>query len=294
MRVLCVDNEKHSLRRMLSLCREMPLITEAEGFTDPCEALSRMKERPAELVLLDADISGTDGIAPARRIRERYPHTAIIVLSADPRHAVEAWELHATGYLLKPFTREQLHDELSYALMWRRSNVSDSAVPHIAARSFGSFDLIVDGKKLDFPRAKSKELLAFLIDRKGIWVSRANAFHTLWPDTEYGRPQQKQLDVIIRSLRATLREHGIDELLVLEHGMLRIEPQALDCDMYRLFAGDKQYEAEYQGEYMTSYSWANLTEGHIDSELRRRRSRAGEDSEAAGQPPPHAREHTHF
>ena len=294
MKVLCVDNEKQSLRRTLSLCREMPRITEAEGFTDPCEALSRMEERPAELVLLDAGISGTDGIAPARRIRELYPHTAIIILSADPQQAVAAWELHATGYLLKPFTREQLHDELSYALMWRRSNVNDSAVPHIAARCFGSFDLLVDGKKLDFSRARSKELLAFLIDRKGIWVSRAEAFHTLWPDAEYGRPQQKQLDVIIRSLRATLKENGIGELLLLERGMLRIEPRALDCDMYRLFAGDRQYEAAYQGEYMTSYSWANLTEGRIDSELRRRRGRAGESSEAAGPSPPHAREHTSF
>ena len=54
--------------------------------------------------------------------------------------------------------------------------------------------------------------------------------------------------------------------------MLRIVPQFVDCDVYRLLAGDEHYENEYRGEYMTPYAWAGLTEANIDSELRRRRA----------------------
>ncbi len=275
MRAICVDDEEASLRSALSLCREAPRIEKAEGFSDPEEALAWVERHPTDLVLLDIRMPGTDGIALAQRIRELSPRTAIVFLTAHPEYALRAWELHASGYLLKPLTAALLCEELDNAAEWLRRSGREDPIPHIAARSFGSFDLYVDGRRLDFSRAKARELLAYLIDRKGIRASREECFRILWPNEEYARPGQKQLDVVIRSLRSTLREYGIGELLVLERGTLRIVPRALDCDMYRLFAGDERYENEYRGEYMSSYAWANQTEGMIDSELRRRRSLRG-------------------
>ena len=272
MRAVCVDDESRSLQHMLSLCGEMLQLSEVVGFSDPCEALAWIEAHPTELALLDVHMPEMDGITLAHGIRTISPDTAILFVTAHPQYAVDAWRIHATGYLLKPLTREKLSDELNYAAEWRRQRAEKEPIPHIAVQTFGNFDLIVDGKKVDFARSKSKELFAYLVDKKGIRVSRHEIFGKLWPDDEYTRPKQKQLDVIIRSLRTTLLENGIGEILQLERGMLRIVPQVIDCDMYRLFAGDVHYENEYQGEYMTPYTWANLTEGHIDSELRRRRA----------------------
>ena len=272
MKAVCVDDEKLSLQQTLSLCREMLQLSEVVGFSSPGEALAWIEAHPTDLALLDVNMPEMDGITLAHRIRKASPETAILFVTAHPQYAVDAWKIHATGYILKPLTRERLSDELNYAAEWRRERAAKEQIPHIAVQTFGNFDLIVDGKKVNFARSKSKELFAYLVDKKGIRVSRHEAFQKLWPDDEYTRPKQKQLDVIIRSLRATLRENGISEILQLEQGMLRIVPQVIDCDMYRLFAGDVHYENEYQGEYMTPYTWANLTEGHIDSELRRRRA----------------------
>ena len=272
MKAVCVDDEKPALEHSVSLCREMLQLTQVDGFTDPREALTWMREHPTDFALLDICMPEMDGITLARGIREISPETAILFVTEHPQYAVEAWEVHATGYISKPLTGERLSDELNYAAEWRRERTGERQVPHIAVQTFGNFDLIVDGERVCFARAKSKELFAFLVDKKGIRVSRAEVFQRLWPGEEYTRPRQKQLDVIIRSLRATLREYGISEILQLERGTLRIVPQVIDCDMYRLFAGDVRYENEYQGEYMTPYAWANLTEGYIDSELRRRRA----------------------
>ena len=272
MKAVCVDDEKPALEHSVSLCREMLQLTQVEGFTDPREALTWMREHPTDFALLDICMPEMDGITLARGIREISPETAILFVTEHPQYAVEAWEVHATGYISKPLTGERLSDELNYAAEWRRERTGERQVPHIAVQTFGNFDLIVDGERVCFARATSTELFAFLVDKKGIRVSRAEVFQRLWPGEEYTRPRQKQLDVIIRSLRATLREYAISEILQLERGTLRIVPQVIDCDMYRLFAGDVRYENEYQGEYMTPYAWANLTEGYIDSELRRRRA----------------------
>ena len=259
MKVICVDDEPQVLRYNVSLCREMPRITETRGFNDPEEALVWLETHAPDIALLDIGMPGTDGLTLARTIRDRHPE-----------YAAEAWEIHASGYLLKPLTKERLTDELSYAAEWIRKNSKGDLVPHIGVQTFGNFDLLVDGRPVTFARSKAKELFAFLVDRKGILVSRAEIFRELWEDEEYTRPKQKMLDVIIRSLRSTLNENGIGEILQTERGMFRILLQALECDMYRLLAGDERYEQKYQGEYMSLYSWARLTEGHIDSELRRR------------------------
>lgn len=80
--------------------------------------------------------------------------------------------------------------------------------------TFGEFDLKVDGETVDFPRAKARELLAYLIDRQGYSVSRANVFAVLFEDKQYDRSMQKQLDVIIRSLRETLRKIDAEDIFL--------------------------------------------------------------------------------
>jgi len=71
---------------------------------------------------------------------------------------------------------------------------------------------------------------------------------------------QKQLDVYIRSLRDTLREYGISEIMEMKKGILRIVPGTLVCDAYLFFSGDSPTINSYRGEYMSSYSWASITE----------------------------------
>ena len=135
---------------------------------------------------------------------------------------------------------------------------------HILVRTFGEFDVWVDGKPVSFSRAKAKELLAYLIDRQGSSITRANAFATLWENGVYDRSMQKQLDVVIRSLKDTLRDYGIEEILEVHRGSLRIRPEMIDCDLYRFFEGDVDAVNSYRGEYMNAYSWASMTESSIE------------------------------
>ena len=76
-----------------------------------------------------------------------------------------------------------------------------------------------------------------------------------------------RLDVIIRSLRATLEENQAGQILQLEQGTLRIVPEELDCDYYRLLKGEGDAIREFQGEYMSAYAWASSTEGYIETRL---------------------------
>lgn len=267
MRALCVDDDRQSLQNTLSLCSQARLIASVEGFTSPREALKWMESNPVELAILDVNMPEMNGLALAKTIRERSRGTAILFLTAHPQYAADAWAIHPSGYVIKPLTAARLGEELEYAAQWLERMGVRSGGRRVEVKTFGNFDVFVDGSKLRFSRTKAKELLACLIDRRGIRMTRAEAFRILWDGEEYTRPKQKILDVIIRNLRATLEENRIGDVVELEQGTLRVVPEKLDCDYYRLLQGDGDAIREYQGEYMCAYPWASSTEGYIDSRL---------------------------
>lgn len=263
VKIICVDDERLVLELAVSLCRELPQRPEVEGFTRSTEALSWFRGHTADIALLDINMPDMDGLALAARIKELSPDTAVIFLTGHARYAVDAFAMHASGYLLKPVSPERLAAEIEYAMKYRKDQ-SPPPAAHILARTFGEFDLYVDGEVVSFPRAKAKELLAYLVDRQGGSVTRATVFAALWGDAAYDRSMQKQLDVVIRSLRSALEEHGAAQILEMKQGSMRVVPERFTCDMYRFFAGDADAVNAYRGEYMSSYSWASLTEAYLD------------------------------
>ena len=260
MDVICVDDEVLFMRQILSMCLEIPEVSHAEGFTSAAKALSWLEEHTADVALLDIHMPDMDGLALAGEIRKRRPHMAVIFVTSYSRYAVDAFALHPSGYLLKPVSKERLSAELAYAASMR---LCPTCAARITVQTFGYFEIMVEGDKVAFNRSKSKELLAFLVDKRGGGMTRSQAQAELWEDREYDRQMQKQFDVILRSLRGTLREYGISEILELQRGFIRIRPELLDCDLYRFLDGDKNAMREFRGEYMAGYAWARITEGYL-------------------------------
>ena len=273
MRIICIDDEPLILNMTVELCEKLPEAPEVTGFTKASEALKWLEGHSADIALLDINMPEMSGLELAARIRALDPSTAIIFLTGYSEYAVDAFRLHASGYLVKPVNKQRLAEEIAHAAGLRSEPQAQSEPDaRITARTFGEFDLFVDGKPLSFPRSKSKELLAYLIDRQGGGITRSAAAAVLWEDRPYDRSMQKQLDVIIRSLRTTLEAAGAQEIFELQKGTMRIVPEKLDCDMYRFLAGDPAAVNSYRGEYMNAYSWASFTEAFLDRMKNRKKS----------------------
>jgi len=260
MKAICVDDELYAMEYTVGQCRQLPQIEEVQGFTRSREALDYLRDHPADLAILDINMPEIDGIALAIRIKQMHPQTAVLFLTAYREYAFDAFSVHPAGYLLKPVSLDELKTEISYVFR------DEKSVPQsrIQVRTFGEFELLVDGKVVSFARAKSKELLAYLIDRQGGSVTRAAAFAVLFEDEPYTRQRQKYMDVIIRSLKTTLDECGAGDILEMNRGGLRICPEKLDCDAYRFFSGDEEMVKSYRGEYMSAYTWASVMEAYMD------------------------------
>jgi len=263
MKMICVDDESRALKYTVSQCGKLPQIEEVTGFTRASEALAWAEKHPVDVALLDIDMPDMNGIALGVKLKQLNPETAIVFLTAYKEFAFDSFEARPSGYLLKPATQEEVEREISYAV----SRLTEKHYARIYARTFGSFDLMVDGKAVVFSRSRAKEILAYLIDRQGEGVSRTDVFAALWGDRMYDYSMQKQLDVYIRSLRETLRAQNAEEIFDLNRGVLRVFPDKFECDMYQLLAGDAGAMNAYRGEYMRTYGWASETEALLSRKI---------------------------
>ena len=266
MNAICVDDEAQVLRHIVTSLQNMHLLREVHGFTLPQDALEWVRTNPVELAVLDIDMPGMTGLELAGELRKINPRISILFLTAFNQYALDAYSVHPTGYLLKPFEQARLKQEVEYAL----SHLPGRKRAHISVQTFGHFEILVDGKPLAFRRSKSKELLAYLVDRRGAGITRQDAFSILWEDRMYDVSMQKQMDVVIRTLRDTLQKYGIGNLFELQNRNLRILPELIDCDIYRMLDGDEEAISAYFGEYMSQYTWAADTEARLSAVANRK------------------------
>ena len=132
LRVLLVDDEARArlrLRTLLGDCRTPPAVVTAEA-ADAQQALTALRHTQFDLLLLDINMPGMDGVTLARSLRELggtdpKNQPAVVFVTAHTEHAVQAFELEAADYLTKPVRLERLQQALG-KVQQRRQLLTDA------------------------------------------------------------------------------------------------------------------------------------------------------------------------
>lgn len=259
MRVVAVDDEALLLEDFLFQIKQVNKIDSVEGFNNPEDALEYCKDNMVDVAFLDIQMPEMNGIVLAQRLKELQKDINIIFLTAYPEYSIDAMRLHASGYLVKP----ALVSEIATELEDLRKPVVREEMKRIYAHTFGNFDLFVDGKPLVFKRSKSKEILAYLIDRQGASVSKKELANVIWEMDEYNRTKQIQLQTLLSELMKSLKEVGAERMVNKEYNSFAVNLREFDCDYYQFLMGDTRAIKEFHDEYMMNYSWGECTAGYL-------------------------------
>lgn len=126
LRVLLVDDEElglEVLRVRLEAVPDVEIIGEA---SDGEEAVEKILKVHPDLVFLDVQMPGLDGLGVLERVSEEYL-PAVIFVTAHDAYAIQAFELHALDYLLKPVVPRRLLAALERArVQFARKEVADA------------------------------------------------------------------------------------------------------------------------------------------------------------------------
>jgi len=127
---IVVDDEPLACSELSYLLKDFPEVDVVATGSNGLEALDLIQKTEPELVFLDVQMPGLDGLGVVRRLRENgteLPH--VIFVTAYDQYAVEAFRLEALDYLLKPVEKGRLAETIDRA----RRMISDKKGPEVAA-----------------------------------------------------------------------------------------------------------------------------------------------------------------
>ena len=251
MNIIVVDDERYILNGEVDLICRTVHGAQVLGFTRSAEALDYVYANPVDVAILDINMPDYNGIDLARRMKIYRPAINIIFATAYSDYFEEAMRLHASGYMLKPLRPERLLEELSDL----RHPVAQRG-PALYVRTFGDFEVFWHDKPLLFRYQKTKEMFAYLIDRRGAMVESDTLITILWGGEEDRSNYFKQ---IRKDLKDTLEEIGCGDILIKRRGAIGLLTDKIKCDYFDWLAGTPDGINAYRGEYMHQYSWAEST-----------------------------------
>jgi two-component system response regulator AlgR len=159
MRIVIVDDEPLARARLAALLRDCDDADVVASVGDGDAALAACAQLRPDLLLLDIAMPGLDGIGVARRLAALPDPPQLVFCTAYEQHALQAYELRAADYLLKPVRVERLREALARAEALRRRAVASD--PALLAQ--------VHGAPLRIPLA---EVLFLTADDKYVTVHR--------------------------------------------------------------------------------------------------------------------------
>lgn len=262
MRILIVDDEPLALKGLAEEIKKVQLDCDIADFTDPATALETLEKEcwKPDVVFLDIEMPEINGLTLAKCIKNLCPKCNIVFVTSYQQYALDAYSLHASGYLMKPVSEKDIQRELRDL----RIPVIDSTL-HIHIQTFGSFDIFVDGILLLFNRSKAKEALAYIVSRNGSSVTTAELAAVIWETKEYKRSLQNQIQTVISDMMKTLREARVADIIIKKHNSISLDVSRVDCDYYRFLKGDITAINAYMGEFMSNYSWAEMITGYLSN-----------------------------
>ena len=250
MLAIAVDDEALMLGALLKAVSASPDIRDVTGFSDCEEALDFVKKNHVDIAFLDINMRGMGGLALAESIISTRPDCKIVFCTGYEEYAIPAFKLHASGYLMKPISAEDVQAEINNIKgLKQRAKL-------LNVKCFGNFEVYVKEEKLVFKRLKTKELFAFLVDRKGAGMTAKQICAVLFPDDEDDVKNAAYLRQLVMDLKNTLKSVGAESVLRHETPCYRVDTSLIQCDYITYLETGKP---EFHGEYMMQYSWAEET-----------------------------------
>ena len=276
MRVILVDDEQLALLSMEKMLNDLEGLEVIGKYMNAIIAIEQIVLTQPDAVFLDIEMPEVNGLDVAAIIQEQSPATEIIFVTAYDQYALDAFNVQAMDYLLKPFSSGRLKKTIELLQKRIKQNIKPPPASKGNMRCMGRLQAQKVGEEsvvLRWRTTKIKELFAYLLHNRGQVVSKDILIQLLWPEIE----EQKgitNLQTSIYRIRQMMKEQGLEEVLlisytqfgyVLELNGLLIDAEQWDLDLRDLSPISRQTVADHQrlfaaytGDYLgeDDYYWA--------------------------------------
>jgi len=273
MKVIIVDDELLAIEVLEILISRIDEVEIVGKYTNPHEAIVDLKNLDVDVIFLDMEMGSVHGLQFAEEIMGEFPRIEIVFVTGHAQFALEAFEVNAIDYLLKPVnfnrlnkTIEKLQEKL--LLYNQKSDQINIKKQGSSIQAMGSFKLFdTERNEVKWRTKKVKELFAYLWQHREKVTTRSRIIEELWG----GLPEDRAatlLHTTVYQVRKAIRDIGYENpvKLVNDQYMLNVEFESdfdqlrelLKSHSWNRYSINKTIEL-YKGDYMEeeNYRWTH-------------------------------------
>ena len=219
MKVILVDDEPLALETLEHILSKYEDIEVLGSYTNPNVALEKIKELQPDVLFLDIEMGSINGLEMAQLFAEEKFSIEIVFITAYSKYAVEAFEINALDYLLKPIQEKRLYKTIKRLeeTIENKHGVevdTDGFDNRLTIKSFGNFEVVdKSNNPLIWRTQKTKELFAYLWCQKGRPISKSLIMENIFPNRDIDKATTI-LHTTVYQLRKNLERLGFAKGIV--------------------------------------------------------------------------------
>ncbi len=260
MTILTVINNKSLLDELKGILTAIQPDAEILSFTDSPKALAAAREKIIDVAFLDVKLPEIDGLLLGRYLKDLYNDINLVMLTKERSTAFDAMALRASGCLLFPMNRDDILQEMNEL----RNPLGSAKQRRVYAQTFGNFELFIDGVPVAFKYTKTKEIIAVLINNKGVQTTNGEIIACLWEDDGDPKVKSSYLSNLRQDLQNTLTELKANDIIIKQRGSMAIAADRIECDLFEWLNKKSTSKYQYLGDYMNQFSWAEYVHAELD------------------------------
>lgn len=234
LRAVIIDDERPALDELSFLLKENSV--EVIGtFQNTVGALDFILKETPDIVFLDIEMRGINGIDFGVELQNSTEDTAVIFVTAYPGYALEAFRAYPLDYIVKPVDEERLAQTLRH-IQETLVHRAGTGGGNLYIQCFGKFEITCGDDKVRLPTKKTRELLAFLLCNEGTMVYRNDLARLVIGGGDNGK-DANNLRVTLFRIRNAFCEAGVgkDEFLIREDLSIDIADGVCDVVDFQRF-----------------------------------------------------------
>lgn len=237
IKAVLIDDERNALDALENVLAMFQQVEIVGKFTNPLEALQQMRTMQYNTVFLDMEMPRMKGLEVAEAILELPSVADIVFVTAYDQYAVEAFEVNALDYLLKPVKHSRLTKTISKLLNNPRNAVLAEHSLGVSITCFGSFQLRVNmgtgvSEEIRWRTYKTKELFAYLVHHRGQSVHKAKIIEDVLPDIALDKVHM-YLHTCVYQIRKLIKQLNVSPYIQVQYKDSGYSVQLFDvmCDV---------------------------------------------------------------
>ncbi|MFD1174901.1 response regulator [Paenibacillus puldeungensis] len=247
VRAIVVDDEWYNLEETSEYIEQTSLFEVAGKYQNPLKALEEAAKLSPAVAFIDIELPEMDGITLAEKLLELHSSMIIVFITSYNQYAVQAFDLNAIDYILKPIKRERFNRMVEK--IKNELGVSTRNTIHtLNMKCFSALNVAIGDNLVKWERAKAEELFAYLLMHHGSYIHKEKIIEELWP----GYEPEKALQILqtsvckIRNLFASIKN-----ILHLDYSSSRygLFVDGGECDLFQVEEALHRFKASEASTY---------------------------------------------